>query len=91
MNHMHGEDRISVFFFFFFKGKGNLLCPSFVHVPFQLSFLDEGVGVVIRSENWVVGVGRTKLINHKAWERECDWVILPLLLPTPTISDGVVN
>ena len=41
---------------------------------------------------WKLGlqsVGRTKLIDHKAWERECDWVILPLLLPTPTISDGV--
>ena len=43
------------------------------------------------SENWVVGVGRTKPIDHKAWERECDWVILALVLPTPTISDEVVN
>ena len=102
------------FFFFFLKEKGNLSVPIFRTCAVLLSFLDDGVRVVIRSvqiydlektaslfrlrlprlrssENWVVGVGRTKPIDHKAWERECDWVILALLLPTPTISDGIVN
>ena len=40
------------------------------------------------SENWVVGVasrnGRTKPIT-KRFNEHCDWLILPLLLPTPTI------
>ena len=47
---MHGEDRISVFFcFFFFKEKGNLSVPIFRTCAVLLSFLDDRVGVVIRS------------------------------------------
>ena len=37
------------FFFFFFKEKGNLFVPIFRTCAVLLSFLDEGVGVVIRS------------------------------------------
>ena len=56
------------------------------------------------SKSWVVGVasrsGRTKPITKRG-NVHCDWFILPLLLPTPTIwfsldhkrnvSDGVVS
>ena len=56
------------------------------------------------SKNWVVGVasrsGRTKPITKRG-NVHCDWFILPLLLPTPTIwfsldhkrnvSDGVIS
>ena len=41
------------------------------------------------SENWLVGVacrsGKTKPIRTKRGNVHCDWFILPLLLPTPTI------
>ena len=37
------------FLFFFFKEKGNLFVPIFRTCAVLLSFLDDGVGVVIRS------------------------------------------